>query len=51
MIGPGTTTLCLARLLPRMGELTVVTNSLLVADALAGASMIEVVVTGGTMRR
>ena len=51
VLGPGTTTLCLARLLPRVGELTVVTNSLLVAEALAGATMIDVVVTGGTMRR
>ncbi len=51
VIGPGSTTLCLARLLPRIGELTVVTNSLLVAEALAGASMIDVVVTGGIMRR
>ncbi len=51
VLGPGTTTLSLARLLPRIGELTVVTNSLLVAEALASAPMIEVVVTGGTMRR
>ena len=51
VLGPGTTTLALARLLPRIGELTVVTNSLLVAEALASAAMIEVVVTGGTMRR
>jgi DeoR/GlpR family transcriptional regulator of sugar metabolism len=51
VLGPGTTTLSLARLLPRIGELTVVTNSLLVAEALAGASQVEVVVTGGTMRR
>jgi DeoR family fructose operon transcriptional repressor len=51
VLGPGTTTLCLARLLPRVGDLTVVTNSLLAAEALAGATSIEVVVTGGTMRR
>lgn len=51
VLGPGTTTLCLARLLPRVGDLTVVTNSLLVAEALATASTIEVVVTGGTLRR
>ena len=38
VLGPGTTTLSLARLLPRIGELTVVTNSLLVAEALAGAA-------------
>jgi len=51
VLGPGTTTLSLARLLSRIGELTVVTNSLLVAEALAGAAMIDVVVTGGMMRR
>jgi DeoR/GlpR family transcriptional regulator of sugar metabolism len=51
VLGPGTTTLCLARLLPRVGDLTVVTNSLLVAEALADARSVEVVVTGGTMRR
>jgi DeoR family fructose operon transcriptional repressor len=51
VLGPGTTTLCLARLLPRVGDLTVVTNSLLVAEALASARTIEVVVTGGMMRR
>src|SRR4029079_8874451 len=51
VLGPGTTTLCLARMLPRVGDLTVVTNSLLAAEALANARSIEVVVTGGTMRR
>ena len=51
VLGPGTTTLSLARLLPRVGELTVVTNSLLVAEALVNAPHIEVVVTGGMMRR
>ncbi len=51
VLGPGTTTLSLARLLPRVGELTVVTNSLLVAEALANAPQVEVVVTGGMMRR
>ncbi|MET0773431.1 MAG: DeoR/GlpR family DNA-binding transcription regulator [Candidatus Limnocylindrales bacterium] len=50
-LGPGTTTLCLARLLPRVGELTVVTNSLLVAEALTIANQIEVIVTGGMLRR
>jgi DeoR/GlpR family transcriptional regulator of sugar metabolism len=51
VLGPGTTTLSLARLLPRVGELTVVTNSLLVAEALTIANQIEVVVTGGMLRR
>ncbi len=51
VLGPGTTTLSLARLLPRVGGLTVVTNSLLVAEALANAPDIDVVVTGGMMRR
>jgi DeoR/GlpR family transcriptional regulator of sugar metabolism len=51
VIGPGTTTLALARLLPAVGELTVVTNSLLVADALASAPLIDVILTGGMMRR
>jgi DeoR/GlpR family transcriptional regulator of sugar metabolism len=32
-------------------ELTVVTNSLLVAQALMGSSRVEVILTGGTLRR
>ncbi len=51
LVGPGTTTLALARRLRSIPELTVVTNSLLVADALMGASGVEVLVTGGTLRR
>lgn len=51
LLGPGTTTLELARLLLKSPELTVVTNSLLVAQALMDAPHIEVMLTGGTLRR
>jgi DeoR/GlpR family transcriptional regulator of sugar metabolism len=51
VMGPGTTTLALARLLVDFSELTVVTNSLLVAQALMPASRVEVILTGGTLRR
>jgi DeoR/GlpR family transcriptional regulator of sugar metabolism len=51
VMGPGTTTLALARLLVHFSELTVVTNSLLVAQALMSAERVEVVLTGGTLRR
>jgi DeoR/GlpR family transcriptional regulator of sugar metabolism len=51
LLGPGTTTLALARLLVRFAELTVVTNSLLIAQVLTNAPDVEVVVTGGTLRR
>ena len=51
LLGPGTTTLALARLLGRSPELTVVTNSLLVAQALMDAPHVEVILTGGTLRR
>jgi DeoR/GlpR family transcriptional regulator of sugar metabolism len=51
LLGPGTTTLALARLLVGFPELTVVTNSLLVAQALMPAAHVEVIVTGGTLRR
>lgn len=50
VIGAGTTTLALAKRLSRLAELTVVTNSLLVAQALARAHGIEVLVTGGQLR-
>jgi DeoR/GlpR family transcriptional regulator of sugar metabolism len=50
ILGPGTTTLALARLLVSVPELTVVTNSLLVAQALVNAPGVEVVVTAGTLR-
>jgi DeoR/GlpR family transcriptional regulator of sugar metabolism len=51
VLGPGTTTLALARLLVNCPELTVVTNSLLVAQALMEAQRVEVILTGGTLRR
>src|SRR3984893_12318741 len=51
VLGPGTTTLALARLLVHSPELTVVTNSLLVAQALMEAPRVEVILTGGTLRR
>jgi DeoR/GlpR family transcriptional regulator of sugar metabolism len=51
VLGPGTTTLALARLLVDFPELTVVTNSLLVAQALMPAGHVEVIVTGGSLRR
>jgi len=49
-VGAGTTTQELARRLARVPGLTVVTNSLLVAQALAHANRVEVVMTGGTLR-
>ena len=51
VLGPGTTTLALARVLADFAELTVVTNSLLVAQALMPAAHVEVILTGGTLRR
>jgi DeoR/GlpR family transcriptional regulator of sugar metabolism len=51
LLGPGTTTLALARLLVPFAELTVVTNSLLIAQALTNAPSVDVVVTGGSLRR
>jgi DeoR/GlpR family transcriptional regulator of sugar metabolism len=50
VVGAGTTTQELARRLARVPGLTVVTNSLLVAQALAHATRVEVVMTGGTLR-
>jgi DeoR/GlpR family transcriptional regulator of sugar metabolism len=49
VLGAGTTTHELARVIARMSDLTVVTNSVLVAQALAGSAA-EVVVTGGSLR-
>src|ERR1700712_189275 len=49
VIGAGTTTEAFARRLVRMKDLTVVTNSLLVAQVLA-RSAAEVVMTGGSLR-
>src|SRR5260370_2765527 len=51
VLGPGTTTLALARLLVHSPELTVVTNSLLVAQALMEAPRVEVILTGGGLGR
>src|SRR5438094_8123898 len=51
VLGPGTTTLALARLLVHSPELTVVTNSLLVVQALMEASRVGVVLTGGKEER
>lgn len=50
ILGPGTTTLALARQLVGHRDLTVVTTSLLVPPALAAARSIEVVLVGGTVR-
>jgi DeoR/GlpR family transcriptional regulator of sugar metabolism len=50
VIGPGTTTRALARRLVEQTDLTVVTNSLLVTDALLDATHVDVLVTGGTLR-
>nr|WP_078572123.1 DeoR/GlpR family DNA-binding transcription regulator [Streptomyces somaliensis] len=50
VVGAGTTTQELARRLARVPGLTVVTNSLLVAQALAHTNRVEVVMTGGTLR-
>jgi DeoR/GlpR family transcriptional regulator of sugar metabolism len=50
VIGPGTTTHLFAQQLIRHTELAVITNSLLVAQALGAAPRIEVVLTGGTLR-
>lgn len=49
LLGAGTTTYELARVLSRMSDLTVVTNSVLVAQALADSAA-EVVLTGGALR-
>ncbi|RJL21724.1 DeoR/GlpR family DNA-binding transcription regulator [Bailinhaonella thermotolerans] len=50
VLGGGTTTHELARRLTGRRDLTVVTNSLLVAEALADAPGAEVVMTGGALR-
>lgn len=49
LIGPGTTTLELARRVAQIEDVTVVTNSILVAQALAHTKL-EVLVTGGSLR-
>jgi DeoR/GlpR family transcriptional regulator of sugar metabolism len=50
LLGPGTTTLALARLLAHRPNLTIVTTSLLVPPVLEANPSIEVVLTGGTIR-
>lgn len=50
ILGPGTTTLALARLLVQCHGLTVVTTSLLIPVVFARSSGVEVVLTGGTIR-
>lgn len=49
-IGAGTTTEAFVRRLPRLRELTVMTNSLLVAHVLARRRGVEVLMTGGALR-
>lgn len=49
-IGAGSTTQALARRIARRRELTVMTNSLLVAQVLARSQGIDVVMTGGNLR-
>ncbi len=49
-LGAGTTTLALAQLMAGMPDLTVVTNSLLVANALTRRRGPEVIMTGGSLR-
>jgi DeoR/GlpR family transcriptional regulator of sugar metabolism len=51
ILSPGTTTLALAQLLVPAADLTVVTNSLLVVSALMSAPRVEVILTGGQLRR
>lgn len=50
ILDSGTTTLALARLLRGRTNLTVVTNSTVIAAELAGAPGVEVVVTGGILK-
>ena len=50
-IGSGTTALAAARALRTLAQLTVITNSLLVVNALADASHIELITLGGHLRR
>ena len=51
LIDSGTTTLQIARHLPDIDEITVVTNDFGVLSVLAGKTRINVVVLGGTLRR
>ncbi len=49
-VGAGSTTQAFARRLMRFSDLTVITNSLLVAYALAPSRGVDVIVTGGSLR-
>lgn len=51
ILGPGTSTLELANHIKQIPELTVVTNSLLVIDALMNVSNVKVEATAGSLRR
>ncbi|MEH1127846.1 DeoR/GlpR family DNA-binding transcription regulator [Micromonospora sp. CPCC 206061] len=51
LLGPGRTTVALARELTTISSLTVVTNSVLVTQALLRAPQIDVVMVGGALRR
>jgi DeoR/GlpR family transcriptional regulator of sugar metabolism len=51
ILGPGTSTLAMANEIKMIPELTVVTNSLLVIDALSHVSNINVEATAGSLRR
>lgn len=51
ILGPGTSTLELANQIKQVPDLTVVTNSLLVIDALMSVSNIQVEATAGSLRR
>ena len=51
LLGPGRSTLELARLLTGVGSLTVVTNSVPVTTVLLDREEIELVMVGGTLRR
>ncbi len=46
----GTTTAAVARALARRGDLTIITNSLTTATALASSSTVKVIMTGGHVR-
>ena len=50
IIGPGTTTEAFAGHLPARSELTVITNSLPVAEVFAASDEIDVIMTGGSLR-
>jgi DeoR family fructose operon transcriptional repressor len=51
LLGPGRSTLEVARLLPGVGSLTVVSNSVPVTTVLLDSEEIELVMVGGTLRR